>query len=415
MVKCRVSRGCPGSRVRTKVFLLALSLLLTAEVVRAQELATVLSTPPGATVAGTSVELKLIAFNAGTTERSFTIPAVMPASLVIGGESWPLVLRADSPSCSTVAPGGFVARPCRLTLPNSAAGLGVIEVTLPDSSILRSAIEVAGATAGPAGGNGVRPLVDPARPQPADEETDAVEPVLGRTFAGRLQAHEPLYFIYGSGPQAAKFQISFKFRVADLGDRTSATTRSSLQLGYTERSLWDVDSVSSPFYDTSYTPELFWEWIRIPSRKQSGLSFNALQAGFKHESNGKDGVDSRSVNIACLRTLFFVGQVDGWHFVLSPEVWAYLDDSDDIAEYRGYGKLRGTFGKANGLILKLTAMAGKGFDHRSVQLDLTYPVHVGFLDMSVFAMAQYFNGYGESLLSYDRKTESLRFGFAVVR
>ncbi len=60
-------------------------------------------------------------------------------------------------------------------------------------------------------------------------------------------------------------------------------------------------------------------------------------------------------------------------------------------------------------------MAGKGFDHRSVQLDLTYPVRIGFLDISVFVMAQDFNGYGESLLSYDRKTESRRFGFAFVR
>ena len=238
---------------------------------------------------------------------------------------------------------------------------------------------------------------------------------LGRTFSGRLQAHEPIYFVYGSGPEAAKFQLSFKYRVADLGARTSATTRSSLQLAYSERSLWDVDSASSPFYDTSYMPELFWEWIKIPPRKQSGVSFNGFQTGFKHEANGKGGADSRSVNIAYLRAGFFVGPVDGWHFVLSPEVWTYLDDADNVAEYRGYGKLRGTFGKADGLNLRLTAMAGKGLDHRSVQLDLTYPVHVGFLDMSIFALAQYFNGYGESLLSYDRKSESLRFGFAVVR
>ncbi|MBK8595310.1 MAG: phospholipase A [Holophagales bacterium] len=248
-----------------------------------------------------------------------------------------------------------------------------------------------------------------------EETTDADASVLGRTFAGRLQAHEPIYFVYGTGPEAAKFQFSFKYRIAELGARSPAKTRSSLQLGYTERSLWDVDSVSSPFYDTSYMPELFWEWIKIPPGTQRGVSFNAVQAGFKHESNGKEGADSRSVNIVYLRTGFFVGSVDGWHFVFSPEVWAYVDDGDDVAEYRGYGKLRGTFGKADGGNLKVTGMAGKGFDHRSVQLDLTVPVHIGFLDMSIFVMAQYFNGYGESLLAYDRKTESVRFGFAVVR
>jgi len=280
-----------------------------------------------------------------------------------------------------------------------------------------TAIQVAGATAGPAAGDGVPVPAKPAKPaaQSADIQTDADASVLGRTFSGRLQANEPMYFVYGTGPQAAKFQFSFKYRVVDLGARTPATTRSSLQLGYTERSLWDVDSASSPFYDTSYMPELFWEWIKIPPRKQRGVSFNAFQAGFKHESNGKEGVDSRSVKIAYLRAGFFVGPVDGWHFVFSPEVWTYVDEADDIAEYRGYGKLRGTFGKADSLNLRLTAMVGKGFDHGSVQLDLTYPVRVGFLDLSVFALVQYFNGYGESLLSYDRKTESLRLGFAFVR
>lgn len=414
-----MSKADPGARIRTqRLLLLALSLLITARVVRAQELTTVLSVAPGAAMAGTSVELELVAFNAGTTERSFTLPAVIPASLVIGGASWPLELCADSPSHSTVAPGGFIARSYRLSLPNAVAGPGVIEVTLPDStSTLRAAIEVAAVAVGPAGGNGVPIPANLERPpaRVADETSDADATVLGRTLAGRLQAHEPIYFLYGTGPEAAKFQFSFKYRVADLGARTSTTTRGSLQLGYTERSLWDVDSASSPFYDTSYMPELFWEWIKIPPRKQSGVSFNGLQAGFKHESNGKDGADSRSVNTAYLRVGFFVGPVDGWRLILSPEVWTYLDDADDIAEYRGYGRLRATFGKANGLNLKLTAMAGKDLDHRSVQLDMTYPVHVGFLDMSVFVMAQYFNGYGESVLSYDRKTESLRFGFAVVR
>lgn len=395
----------------------ALSLLITAGVVHAQSMTIVLSIPPDDAVAGTSVDLRLIAFNTGTAESSLTIPAVMPASLIIGDESWSLEMRADSPSRSTVAPGGFVARSFCLDLPNGAAGLGVIEVTLPDSSTLRSAIEVAGATAGSAEGNGLPPATDSEGNVAlhAAMATDADTSILGRTFAGRLQAHEPMYFVYGTGPQAAKLQFSFKFKLADLGDKTAATTLNSLQLGYTERSLWDVSSVSSPFYDTSYMPELFWEWIRFPARKQRGLSWNGFQLGVKHESNGKGGDDSRSVNTAYLRIPFFAGPVDGWHLILFPEVWAYLGTGEDIAEYRGYGQLRGSFGQAKGPLLAFAAMAGKGLHHGSVQLGITYPVHVRFLGSSVFVLAQYFNGYGESILSYDRKSESLRVGIALVR
>jgi phospholipase A1 len=46
---------------------------------------------------------------------------------------------------------------------------------------------------------------------------------------------------------------------------------------------------------------------------------------------------------------------------------------------------------------------------------MTYSVHVRFLDMSIFVLVQYFNGYGESLLSYNQKSESLRLGVALVR
>jgi outer membrane phospholipase A len=397
--------------------LLALSLLVTADGVHAQSMTTVLSIPPGDAVAGTSVELRLIAFNEGTAEGSFSIPAVMPASLIIGGESWSLEMRADSPSRSTVAPGGFIARPYCLDLPNGAAGLGVIEVALPDSSILSSAIEVAGATAGAAGGDGVPPPPDSEGnvARHAAMATNADVSIFGRTFAGRLQAHESMYFVYGSGPQAAKFQFSFKYKLADLGDKNAAATLNSLQLGYTERSLWDVDSVSSPFYDTSYMPELFWEWIKFPAKMQSGLSWNGFQLGVKHESNGKGGDDSRSVNIAYLRTPFFVGPVDGWHLILFPEVWTYLGGGEDIAEYRGYGQVRGSFGQAKGPLLAFAVMAGKGLHHGSVQLGMTYPVHVRFLGSSMFVLAQYFNGYGESILSYDRKSESIRLGIALVR
>ncbi len=396
---------------------LALILLIAAEVVHAQSMTIVLSIPPGDAVAGTSVELRLIAFNAGTAESIFTIPAVIPASLIIGGESWSLEMRADSPPRSTVAPGGFIAQPYCLDLPNGAAGLGVIEVTLPDSSTLNCAIEVAGAIAGPAGGSGVPPPTDSegSVAQHAAMATDADASIFGRTFAGRLQAHESMYFVYGSGPQAAKFQFSFKYKLADLGDKTASATLNSLQLGYTERSLWDVTSVSSPFYDTSYMPELFWEWIKFPARRQSGFSWNGFQLGVKHESNGKGGDDSRSVNIAYLRAPFFAGPVDGWHLILFPEVWTYLGDGEDVAEYRGYGQIRGSFGQAKGPHLAFAVMVGKGLHHGSIQLGLTYPVHVGFFDSSMFVLAQYFNGYGESLLSYDQKSESLRLGIALVR
>lgn len=70
--------------------------------------------------------------------------------------------------------------------------------SLSDSSALRSAIEIAGAASGSSEGNADPPVADPAKPvaRKADMQTDADESVLGRACAGRLQAHEPIYFVY---------------------------------------------------------------------------------------------------------------------------------------------------------------------------------------------------------------------------
>ncbi|MCC5024430.1 MAG: phospholipase A [Candidatus Synoicihabitans palmerolidicus] len=113
----------------------------------------------------------------------------------------------------------------------------------------------------------------------------------------RFSPHESVYFIYGPDTPAAKFQFSFKYRLSTLHQRTPASLPTTLQFGYTQRSLWDIDGNSSPFYDTSYMPAVFIERLAAaPDEADYGLSWLGLQAGFGHESNGRDGDVSRSYN-----------------------------------------------------------------------------------------------------------------------
>jgi outer membrane phospholipase A len=58
---------------------------------------------------------------------------------------------------------------------------------------------------------------------------------------------------------------------------------------------------------------------------------------------------------------------------------------------------------------------GKSFDRFSTQLDLTIPVRNKVVDFATYLTLQYFNGYGESLRTYDQRTETLRVGFSLVR
>ena len=167
---------------------------------------------------------------------------------------------------------------------------------------------------------------------------------------------------------------------------------------------------------TSFRPSLFYQW-RV-SNPLDGNSVN-LQGGYEHESNGKDGLESRSIDTLFLRADARYYFADGRTYLgVAPKVWTYLDkdDNPDITGYRGYGELGLRFGRDDGLLLNAQlrrGTKGKG----STQLDLSYPIRLSiFSGVGAFAHLQYFNGYGETLLDYNEpKTGQFRIGVSIVR
>ena len=134
-------------------------------------------------------------------------------------------------------------------------------------------------------------------------------------FGLRFFPHEPMYFLIGAEDPAAKFQISFKYKVLnDDGTIAKAVPPlGGLYIGYSQTSFWDLGEQSRPFFDNSYRPELLLSYdnvlprdVKIPGVSRIGLQF-AL-----HESNGRDGAASRSLNIAYLRPIFVFGNENGF-------------------------------------------------------------------------------------------------------
>jgi hypothetical protein len=72
-------------------------------------------------------------------------------------------------------------------------------------------------------------------------------------------------------------------------------------------------------------------------------------------------------------------------------------------------------GWKRGLQLSALGQMGSGANYESVQLDLTYPTMRFFGSFSLYLDVQYFDGYGESLLGYNQRTDELRLGFALFR
>ncbi|MBE7540321.1 MAG: phospholipase A [Opitutaceae bacterium] len=366
--------------------------------------------PPRAPVApGASVEIDWVALNPSAEEIAFKLPHEISARLIAGNESWPVRLASTQLTPATIPPGGFASKAYALALPSGAKGRVILEVPDVDGGDAIQAVIVIredGVTAPP---KTSIPLTNFAVKKPA---ASAIE----RSFAGRLSAHEGIYFVYGTKKPAAKFQFSFKYRL--LGVEHDGVPR-TLQFAYTQRSLWDITGPSSPFFDTSYMPELMIESLApMPTTPSDRFIWLGYQAGYKHESNGRDGPLSRSLNTLNLRTAFVVGNPDGWRMIVIPEIFGYvfdLDNNPDIADYRGYGLLRMIVGKNDGPALMFSGRAGKDFDHFTWQLDLTVPFRTRLLEFESYLLLQYFNGFGESLRTYRLKSDEARLGISFVR
>lgn len=235
-----------------------------------------------------------------------------------------------------------------------------------------------------------------------------------------LTFHEPMYFLVGAnGGANARFQLSFKYRMFDKDGVVAQTLPviGGLYFGYTQTSLWDLSQGSAPFRDTSYRPSLFYQWDAIQTSGKSDRRI--LQAGLEHESNGKDGDKSRSINTAFARLDWRTAvDEDGHYFGVIPKVWAYLEkeDNPDIQRYRGYGELALRYGKDEGWVGQVALRRGTG-GRGSTQADLSHPLSTRILsDTGAFLHFQYFDGYGETLLDYNQtRLPQLRVGISIVR
>jgi phospholipase A1/A2 len=234
-----------------------------------------------------------------------------------------------------------------------------------------------------------------------------------------ISANEPLYFIVGSNKQRdfdARFQISFKYRPFDP-DATIAQIipyASNLYFAYTQTSIWDLGSTSSPFKDTSYRPSIYYHW----DESGKGANPNSWNFGLEHESNGRDGLDSRSLNIAFVQPRWDIHTIGGRKLTLMPRFYGYLEKSDnnDMHHYRGYVDWIAQYGRDNAGML--TAMYRQGTDgYAQGQIDLSYPISDKIFGRTgTFLHLQLLGGYGETLLDYNKRSDTqLRIGISLAR
>ena len=208
----------------------------------------------------------------------------------------------------------------------------------------------------------------------------------------------------------AKFQVSAKLPLY-LED----TGFDGVYFGFTLTSFWQLynSEASKPFRETNYEPEVFWQ--ETADYSVLGYKFNTFQVGFNHMSNGQSGLRSRSWNRIFASIVFSddddIYYLKTWYRIPEDEKTDPLDptgdDNPDIQDY--YGRMELGYGRKIGAF-KVLALLRNNLDvdenRGSIQLDFTYPISDRYE-----VLLQYFNGYGDSLIDYNRSQERIGIGF----
>lgn len=202
----------------------------------------------------------------------------------------------------------------------------------------------------------------------------------------------------------AKFQLSFKTKVHEnlLG------SGADLWFGYTQQNNWQVynKGISAPFRETDYEPELF---VTVPTDyKLLGLRGRFVNVGFVHQSNGQSRPLSRSWNRIYAQAGFELG--DDFSLLLKP--WYRIKESADNDDNPGINRYVGDFEAEASYRFgaqRLTLIGRSSWDAKRgfAQLDWTFPL---LEKQKLKGYVQFTTGYGESLIDYNHRQNTIGFG-----
>ncbi len=213
-------------------------------------------------------------------------------------------------------------------------------------------------------------------------------------------------YILGGKPNT-KVQFSLKFPII---------LHENLFLAYTQQMFWKLSAQSKPFQDINFNPELFYEWQR-PHRL-----IRAFALGIEHRSNGKAGLESRSLDRLFVETGAEIGW-KGYQLRWDTRVfWIYDIDwqtNNEIRQYTGFwytrfavdGLLEQLIPTKTELYLQFNPGGESGTKSRYGSIESGLKVRARIFGSLPYLMVQYYYGYMESLLDYNVPTHSYRIGF----
>lgn len=219
------------------------------------------------------------------------------------------------------------------------------------------------------------------------------------------------YFIFGPsvGPPATKQNTNIKFQISIAQRLTRATLPwgTYLYLFYSQKCFWNVLQNSMPMTDLNFNPGIGITKPLFVKNKYIGKATLMLE----HESNGRDGLESRSWNKVSLAANIIIDN----NLMVHGKIWAPIIDgmnNKDILKYCGIYQVGMQVMSNNqrftGAVI-LTKRQGWNFNYNTV-VELGWRV---FKRDNQYLFLQYYNGYGEGLLAYKEFHSQLRLGICI--
>jgi phospholipase A1/A2 len=208
----------------------------------------------------------------------------------------------------------------------------------------------------------------------------------------------------------AKFQLSIKTPLwTNIYDG-----KGYLFFAFTQQAYWQAynDAVSSPFRETNYEPEFI---LTLPHHANvNEAASRIISLSLSHQSNGRHGIESRSWNRLKLSWVTSIGNVfinfEPWYRFNERRKTAIDDpkgdDNPDIREYMGWFELSAAYKQGEATWRMMIRHNLRAEQRGAVKLSYSIPFndHLRFY-------AEAFNGYGESLIDYNRSVSRFGIGF----
>lgn len=200
----------------------------------------------------------------------------------------------------------------------------------------------------------------------------------------------------------AKFQISFSQRLTN----SILPFRTYLFLTYTQLAFWDVFKESFPFRDINFNPSIGLAKPLVYKNRYLGeIAFQ-----LEHESNGKDGEDSRSWNKVSFGGQFKINH----HWSYFTKLWVPIVDGENnrnIVRYRGWATSAISYNQKEKFNTSLVInKRGGNILNANITMNFAYRL---FHDENQYLFFEFYNGYGEGLLDYNQFHQRFRLGFVI--